>query len=132
MKKTVWFGAGLIFGVAASGTFFHMWESKQETLRKQEEARYFLGSLADQAITATQIYEGNAKEKADLILSRVPEWIDSLESNPYAEGFSKSAAMWSVEDLYLASGQPIPQNIKNILDHLPPRPPCNIRARTGQ
>jgi hypothetical protein len=119
--KTRYFFIGLAVGMLLGLSVFFI---HTRVLRKTEAAIALL-TISDQASLAIKIYNGDAKEWADLIHSRIPEMLDNILSNPYTNEIEgRDWSLWAVHDLYLTTGTPIPPEYEPILKNLTPKPDC--------
>ena len=116
LKLPLLFASGLVIGailaaVAVSGHW-----------QRNFEDWYVLG-MADQANVAREIASGRAEELATAIRSSLPGYVLTLERE-FASPESSHYALWTVRDAYEAAGEPIPENIKPLLEDLTPRELC--------
>ena len=82
-----------------------------------------VGSIADQAFVAREIYAGRSKELADRIRESLPQHVAGIEQACPSSKW-REWAYWLINDVYKVSGAPVPATLRPILSSLPPRPSC--------
>src|SRR5258708_2874312 len=125
MKTKIFFSvlAGFVLGVVA------MWILVKQTTAKVFANQYLVGVM-DQANVALHIRAGKQMELLANIEAALPSYVLAVD-----EGFrghvGSTNALWMVKAYYERNKIVIPQEIKGIMDSLPPKPPtaCQIRLR---
>lgn len=126
--KAKFFSLGLALGLLLGLSLFFL----HTRILRKTEARIALLTISDQASLATKIYNGSAKEWADLIQARIPEMMNNILSNPYTNEIEgRDWSLWSVYDLYTTTGTQIPPEYENIFKNLTPKPECTKIRRSN-
>jgi hypothetical protein len=115
VRQGVVFLVGLVVGSVAASAFV-AWHWKQDF------RNWYVQGVADQAFTAREIYAGRGSKLADRVRGQLPTFVLAAERN--GGGESRDGAYWLVSDVYQVSGTPVPDDIKPIIERLPPRPSC--------
>jgi hypothetical protein len=82
---------------------------------------WYLMGVAEQAHIAHQIKTGKSDRLAAGIETSLPGYLLAIESQ-FGRSDQALPALWSVRDFYRASGTPVPEEVADLLEDLPPKP----------
>lgn len=109
-KLILAFAAGVVFGAAcAASAVSWKWNRDFDNWSTMQ--------VANQAFVAREIYAGRSEELAERILNDLPGYVADIGS-VYSETVSTPMAVRWIEDAYRQSGEPIPDEAREVLDRL--------------
>lgn len=122
VMSAVIFIAGGLCGVVFTSILFH----------RNALSPLYNNALIDIAVDAQQLSQGKAEDVLKRKVMSIPSTTQSYYGHFYKympNDNSRYAGLWQVQKYYQISGEPIPAQIKPILESLPKRPltSCEIK-----
>ncbi len=121
LKMLLIFTGGLLFG--AFTTFIITGKINQNLF-----ANFYTIGVFEQLNTAQKLRENKQKELSENIENRLPGYVLAIHQNEILQDSDDSKeVLWHIKSFYERNSIPVPAEISEILNNLPPEPPNSCR-----